>query len=305
MENIPAVDDIVVPKKNVLFEVTTISKVLAAVLFIILPFVGFWVGYNFNTHSITTPVSTTPITVTENNISSAIKQTANNNLAGTCLSEEKGYRELKPSYNNSTYELVYIETSTSDTASTSYEEAFPYNPNCRISLIEKPYQGTPKVIVSDLLKLMIDQNLPDGLLGTPRPYIFSGDKLIFGGNGYEGAMGGFYSFDLKTQKFTALTDRRLNQPGTVALSPNNKLILIDKGDRNILIINTDTLTTKTILLPDINEGETVVASCEMGCNSKIGWINENIVWYAIYKRNDNYQNDFLRLSSIKLDTVEN
>lgn len=303
MENTPVGDEIVVPKKNVLFEVTTLSKSLAAILLIILPFAGFWVGYNFNTK--VTTQNTAPIVVTENNTPSVSEQTAHNNSANTCLSEEKGYRELEPTYNNSTYNLVYTQTANNETASTSYEETFPYNPNCLVSLVEKPYQSTPKVVIPDLLKLMIEQNLPDGLLGTPRPYIFSGNHLIFGGNGYEGALGGFYSFDLKTQKFTPLTERRLNQPGTVALSPDNKMILIDKGDKSVLIVNTDTLLTKTVMLPDINEGETVVASCDMGCNSKIGWINENIVWYAIYKKNDSYQNDFLRLSSVKLDTTGN
>jgi len=48
MENTPIVNEVVVPKKNILFEVTTLSKILAAILFIILPFVGFWVGYNYN-----------------------------------------------------------------------------------------------------------------------------------------------------------------------------------------------------------------------------------------------------------------
>lgn len=48
MENTPMVDEVIVPKKNILFEVTTLSKTLAAILFIILPFVGFWVGYNYD-----------------------------------------------------------------------------------------------------------------------------------------------------------------------------------------------------------------------------------------------------------------
>ncbi len=57
MENTPIVDEVVVPKKNILFEVTTLSKVLAAVLFIILPFVGFWVGLNYNNNAVPTDAS--------------------------------------------------------------------------------------------------------------------------------------------------------------------------------------------------------------------------------------------------------
>lgn len=48
MENTPAVDEVVVSKKNVLFEVTTVSKSLAAVLFVTLPFVGFWIGTKYS-----------------------------------------------------------------------------------------------------------------------------------------------------------------------------------------------------------------------------------------------------------------
>ncbi len=60
MENTPVVDEVIVPKKNILFEVTPVSRVLAAILFIILPFVGFWIGYNFNTSYEQTTTSTIP-----------------------------------------------------------------------------------------------------------------------------------------------------------------------------------------------------------------------------------------------------
>jgi len=62
MENTPVADEVVVSKKNVLFEVTTLSKTLAAILFIILPFVGFWVGtihtQNLNNHNQTVVTQT-------------------------------------------------------------------------------------------------------------------------------------------------------------------------------------------------------------------------------------------------------
>ena len=48
MENTPIVDGAVVPKKNVLFEVTLLSTVLTTILFIVLPFVGFWIGIQYN-----------------------------------------------------------------------------------------------------------------------------------------------------------------------------------------------------------------------------------------------------------------
>ena len=66
MENIPVETEIVVPKKHVLFEVTPVPRVLAAILFIILPFVGFWIGTKYS-KEINSDVQmvTTPSTVNE------------------------------------------------------------------------------------------------------------------------------------------------------------------------------------------------------------------------------------------------
>ncbi len=316
MENTPVIDEAVIPKKNTLFEVTTLSKVLTAVLLIILPSVSFLAGYNFGTDPISVPEKTPRVEAPETNTLTVKEQIAINyaassttaadsNATSTCL---LNHRSLKPIYNDSKYEIEYTQVYETSPTSTLYEhKTHPYNSNCRVSLIERPghYRGSLNVIVPDLLTLMIEQNLPLNLLGTPKPYLFSGDHLIFGGNGYEGVLGGFYSFDIKTQKFTALTDPVLQQSSTIILSPESKKILANEGDDSILIIDTDTLATATIRLPDIYEGETVIAFCEMGCRTKMGWVDENIIWYAIYKKGDNYQNDYLRLSSLELDTVGN
>ncbi len=60
MDNTPAVDEVVARKKNVLFEVTTLSKVLAVALFISLPFIGGWIGYNLQASSETDKSNSTP-----------------------------------------------------------------------------------------------------------------------------------------------------------------------------------------------------------------------------------------------------
>lgn len=68
MENTPVADEVAVPKKNVLFEVTPVSRVLATILFIILPFVGFWIGYTYGSNNSITNVSTTVAPNTKNQI---------------------------------------------------------------------------------------------------------------------------------------------------------------------------------------------------------------------------------------------
>ncbi len=51
MENTPVADQVDIPKKNILFKVTTVSKVLAAILFITLPFIGGWIGYMYGNNN--------------------------------------------------------------------------------------------------------------------------------------------------------------------------------------------------------------------------------------------------------------
>ena len=58
MENTPVVDEIVVPKKNVLFETTPTSRVLAGVLFIALPFIGGWIGYIYGSNNSINEITT-------------------------------------------------------------------------------------------------------------------------------------------------------------------------------------------------------------------------------------------------------
>ena len=58
MENTPVVDEIVVPKKNVLFEVTPASRILVAILFITLPFIGGLIGYTYGSNNSLTEVTT-------------------------------------------------------------------------------------------------------------------------------------------------------------------------------------------------------------------------------------------------------
>ena len=74
MENSPTGEETTVPKKNALSEVTTLSKTLAAILFIILPFLGFWLGaeyskkINSDIQATITPVANTKEQTPQNEI---------------------------------------------------------------------------------------------------------------------------------------------------------------------------------------------------------------------------------------------
>lgn len=81
MENTPQVNGTITPKKNVLFEVTTLSKTLAAIIFVVLPFIGGWIGYNYGK-------SATP-SVT-NNIIVETKLSEANNVPVNLVTEKEG-----------------------------------------------------------------------------------------------------------------------------------------------------------------------------------------------------------------------
>jgi hypothetical protein len=100
MENTPVVVEVAESKKNFLFEVTTVSKTLAALLFITLPFAGFWIGtkYSINPENYIytstipevddfeqTPQNETPIVPTEN-----VSEGLTIPEGGTLLSAETG-----------------------------------------------------------------------------------------------------------------------------------------------------------------------------------------------------------------------
>ncbi len=90
MENTPVVDEVVVPKKNILFEVTTVSKVLATVLFIILPFVGFWIGLQYGN------LQTSKSILTQDSIQNDVVQDIE--TENTIQSIKEGPESIKPTF---------------------------------------------------------------------------------------------------------------------------------------------------------------------------------------------------------------
>lgn len=96
MENTPVVDEVVVPKKNILFEVTPASRVLAGVLFIALPFIGGWIGYTYGSNNSITEVTTnihpdTPVQIAtpqSNSEISTASEEIQHNLAEDFSTEE-------------------------------------------------------------------------------------------------------------------------------------------------------------------------------------------------------------------------
>lgn len=71
MDNTPVADEDVAPKKNVLFEVTPASRVLAGVLFIALPFIGGYIGYTYGKNITVNEIPTTFVKNTQNKITTS------------------------------------------------------------------------------------------------------------------------------------------------------------------------------------------------------------------------------------------
>lgn len=121
MENTPVVDEVIVPKKNVLFEVTTVSKILAAILFILMPFIGGYIGYNISNSTKATPVIESPTetyttTVSEVNILRVRGESMPNRfLAYWCNESDKDCLQHKSSIPNDSVNVtaLYAESATS------------------------------------------------------------------------------------------------------------------------------------------------------------------------------------------------
>ncbi len=135
MENTPVTDEVVVPKKNVLFEVTTLSKTIAAILFILMPFVGGYIGYKISNSTksipaIESPTETHTTDVSEVNVLRVRGESMPNRMLAywcnesdiNCLQHKSSIpnnpvnvTDLYAEYATSTYllDLLYISESTS------------------------------------------------------------------------------------------------------------------------------------------------------------------------------------------------
>ncbi len=117
----PIVDEFVAPKKNVLFEMTTVSKTLAAILFILMPFVGGYIGFKIANSIKATPVIEVP-TITDTTAVSEVKilrvrgeSMSNRMLAYWCNESDINCLQHKSSVPNDSVDVtaLYAESATS------------------------------------------------------------------------------------------------------------------------------------------------------------------------------------------------
>lgn len=290
-----------------LFKVTNFSKLLALILLITLPFIGFWVGIKYMSDSAGMVESKiVSEEETEKGFTKAVKEYE----AEECLSSAAP----KPLYNNTRYSIVYspsegIEYDTYDGNGGIY----PYDKKCKVSLVQNIKTGDSesgiRVIVDDLAALMIDQGL-SVRSGLPQPYIFYNDndylrkqdtqKLVFGGNNYEGSLDSLYSLDVETLIFKNISgpigEGQIDRGG----NPFKLLMPYKSSVLRVLDLNTEKLYESVSL--GLSSTETLHSSCERWCSSSIGWVDRDNIWYGIYEYDESTNiYTFKRLGHIEYD----
>lgn len=121
MDNTPVVDEVAESKMNVLFEVTTLSKTLAAILFILMPFVGGYIGYKISnsmkaTPAIELPTKTNTTAISEVNVLRVGGESMPNKfLAYWCNESDVNCLQHKSSTPNDSVNVsaLYAESATS------------------------------------------------------------------------------------------------------------------------------------------------------------------------------------------------
>ncbi|MEZ4104425.1 MAG: hypothetical protein R3B60_04020 [Candidatus Paceibacterota bacterium] len=291
-----------------LFRVTTVSKLLAFILFITLPFIGFWAGVKYS------PLAQE---VVQESNQDEVKMVQNEpvgeiNNTDSCASLYREYRP-EPIYDITPYSVVYSDNEGINYASDG-KNLYPYSEKCKVSLIKTTKNSeveNTEVIVDDLVSLMLEQGVGGSLYGLPKPYIFYShtgypydmsqeEKLFFGYNNYEGSSMAIYKLDLDTKTFKDMTGHIGN--GQVDFVDTGRLLIPKDGSvLRVLDLNTEKLYETKLLLAS---GESFYRECGMGCASAVGWVDDYVnIWYGVYKNDptaSSYDN-FIRIGHVKFD----
>ena len=182
MDNTPVIDEVVVSKKNILFEVTTFSKTLAAVLFIILPFAGFWAGTQYN-QGINTDIQTVVIPAIDTEVPETKKVSVvkeNHGTANSTYTKNNQPDSYKFSWSNTAVQLIdgtsgneRQSISLSDIAINSPKSSFSETYGS-LSAMEKDQAFTPSIITD--MDINFDGYIDIGILVDTGPiedgYVF-------------------------------------------------------------------------------------------------------------------------------------
>lgn len=258
--------------------ITPLSKYLALALFIILPFLGGWIGYVNAPERVVEVEKTVEV---EKQIILA-NECVLGNSAQDCV-ETYQWQGSHPDYTNSDYEIGYLKRLNNWGPGDGYTA----HDNEMLLLKKNSDTKVKEVVIEDVYRLMSEQGLDGGMFAFPSPVLFIGPDLIFGGQNYEGHIGSFYKFDPKSQVFTTLPF----ELGNVGIFNDpiheftGKAIYIKDGQ--LLVLDLVNLESRSFDLQLDEEIETVYSDCAVSCFVSGGWSEYGkVVWYTVYEKGD-------------------
>lgn len=229
MENTPLTDDVIVPKKNVLFEVTKVSRALATILFIALPFVGGWIGYTYgNNNSITEFTNST-----EHNTSKQIVPPEIKEGKGNTKPSSEGFAVVG---NNVVYQTKYSKPQIIDGLDIKSFESL--NTRTEDNVFGLLYaKDTDSVFVGDHLGTILEINGADPLTFTILENNFARDNssvyvIVETGGGMMFVPRIVKITEADTSTFTVLKSGYAKDKNSVYFSPWNQqeAIIVENAD---------------------------------------------------------------------------
>lgn len=261
-----------VEQKSVLNSVTPFSKFLTAVLFIILPFIGGWVGFSFAPERV---VVVNKVVYKEIERVDEVKEIAQKE--SEMISNEDGTIPLK--------QIAYIKFEDDDTFTNlmwDYERMFDFATKLSVDSVgEEP--------------LLSDEWGPYYFLETETETYF-----IFSQQGGNGVPSGLYKFDKSTADFSEMKVSDLYLPfynGT-RFSPDRRNVMVivdsiqDLAEEKLLfesdsasalvVLNMDTDDYVVLAQLDSEDEKRFVSNCEQWCETNMEWVDNQTVVVRVY-----------------------
>jgi hypothetical protein len=248
---------------KLLTTVTPLSKYLAMILFIILPFLGGWIGYYYALEK---------MLEVERLIEAGIAVTSNstNDVEGERSDEDvnisKSY-SLAGGYVIESYSCGYIQ----------FVDDMCYR------LVRESNATEKKVIIHDFTEAYRSaSNLNRQVLG--KQYFPEGSEIIYFYSfiPYSSACCRIVEFNIITNKFTDLRSSYFSGSGDV-ISPSGRFIGTADGEEVLIV---DITTDAAIIKEKVGEGETPFSSScgYAGSIADLKWLNENVLQYGVYDK---------------------
>ncbi len=241
-----------VVRKNYFNQITSFSKIVSGILFIVFPFVGFWLGLQYSDTQLTQSEALfeSSTTIATKNSSHDSENTVSKNTDAKIASNTQ---------TNATFHYVDWENYSKLQSETLDLKSLPDYIHTLDVINNTKVQG--EVRIPFFVKQAETETY---ILLSGIPY------------GKDGAPWGLVKFDKQTKVLSEMKISEYFHPlnsGSV-ISPNGKFAAtILDSDISLALMDLESDTIKTIMLLDANANERFTTACELGCLTSVVWID--------------------------------